>query len=243
MKSVSISRLSHEAQPVALAWSPSAAPSVADEVVDEVVRELNDLHRGAALETALRMGRLIVTRFYAGDLTAWRRHTTKEASFRKLASRANSDLRISPTALYRCVALYELVERLALDTLRNLGVTHLRLVLGLPEDQQRRLLAAAEDEGWPSDRLEGEAARVRGKMPRKAGRTAMPPLIRITRTIGQLSRRARGMGSEKEDLGRFTREDLRAVHQALEVAKEDIATLQRLLLAAPHTSKERDPVF
>ena len=66
--------------------------SVPNGVVDALVRELNDFMEPAAVERARRMGQLIVTRNYGGDLAVWRRHTTKEASFRKLAARAENVL-------------------------------------------------------------------------------------------------------------------------------------------------------
>ena len=207
--------------------------SVSDDLLDEVVQELNDIHRGAALETALRIGRLIVDRFYGGDLTSWRTHRAKEASFRKLAARADSNLHISATGLYRAVALYELTERLNLKDVREIGVTQLRLVLGLPEPQQRLLLAQAQENGWQSQRLELEASRLRARLGKRSGRIPVPPLARVARTISQLSSRARSMVREEDFVRPLSRDEVRSVHQAIEGAKQELEQFQRLLLSWP----------
>jgi hypothetical protein len=208
----------------------SASHPVPADVIDMLVSELNEIHRGAALDAALRIGELIVNRFYRGDLTAWRRHSTKEASFRKLAARSERDLRISPTGLYRAVALYELVERLDLRHIRHIGVTHLRLVLGLPEEHQRRLIAVAEENSWQSDRLEVETSRVRRTLGKRSGRTALPPIVRTVRNIAQICHQVRTMGPDADDVVSLSPEEIRRAYTALEDAKETLQGLQRLLL-------------
>ena len=96
-------------EPITAAICP---PPATDDIVTSVVEELNDLQVTGTLDVALRMGKLIVDRFYGGDLTAWRHHRAKEASFRKLAARTREDLRVGATCLYRAVALYELTCRI-----------------------------------------------------------------------------------------------------------------------------------
>jgi hypothetical protein len=207
------------------------AKVVSDEEVDDLVRDLNDLHRGAALETALRIGELIVKRFYGGDLSAWRTHTTKEASFRKLAARADRDLRISATGLWRAVALYELTTRLKITSPRYLTVTHLRLVLGLPDDEQRRLLASAEQMEWPTERLEEETARLRSQAKNRFGRPAMLPLVRVMRLLAKEAQRAGGMATEDDYIAPLTSEQIRAVHKVANEVKDAMDQFQRRLLS------------
>jgi hypothetical protein len=156
---------------------------VADTMVDRVVRELNQLHSRATLETALKMGELIVERFYGNDLTAWRQKRAKEVSFRRLAARADVDLRVSATLLYRAVALYELKCRLGEERLAGLSMTHLRAVLGLAEEDQTALLAAAEQRQWSTERLEEEAMRVRGAMVQRRGRPPAPAIVKAFRRV------------------------------------------------------------
>jgi hypothetical protein len=212
-----------------------------DEMIDELVHKLNELQRGATLEIALRMGKLIVNHFYGGDLTAWRKHTTKEASFRKLAARANVDLRISATSLFRSVAIYELTERLGPQNLRHFSVTQLRLVLGLPEDEQRRLLVAAETKGWPTDRLEQETARIRSTLSSRQGRPAVLPLVRAIRSLATHAQQAREMISSSDYVTPLSREQLRDIYRSVEDVKARMEQFQRILLGTDRTLATESP--
>jgi hypothetical protein len=151
---------------------------LSDAVIDQVVREINALHSKASLETALGMGKIIVDRFYRGDLSSWRLRKAKETSFRRLAARADSDLWVSATCLYRAVALFELEQRLSVTKIYGLTMTHLRVVLGLPEDKQTELLEAAEAKRWSSERLEREAFRIREVLGKRSGRPPSPPVLK-----------------------------------------------------------------
>jgi hypothetical protein len=171
--------------PVAAAGADRRVPAVGSggEILDALVRDLNRLQNRAGLELAVAMGGLIVERFYGGDLSRWRQHRAREISFRKLAARADRDLRVSPTLLYRAVALYELTSRLGPERIRGLSMTHLRIVLGLPAAEQAALLEAAIEEKWPSERLDRAAAKVRLTLARPRGRPAAPPLVRALRKL------------------------------------------------------------
>jgi hypothetical protein len=214
-----------------LAWAPVCRPAepISDHLVSQVVHELNELHRGLALDAALKMGRLVVLRFYAGDLSSWRRQGTKELSFRRLA--AHPDLRVSPTGLYRAVALYELTQRLGVPSFKNIGVTHLRLVLGLPDGTQRQLLADAERMRWSTEKLETEAARLRGMLAARRGRPAEKPVLKVIRRVLPLVRHLREMGGTAEYLQPLSPEEIRAAHQAATAAIDDLEQFQRRIRA------------
>jgi HTH domain found in ParB protein len=162
---------------------PKAVPTADDDVVDRLVIELNELQSRATLNLAIRMGALIIERVYGGDLSTWREHRAKETSFRRLAARSRRDLRVSPTFLYRAVALYELTRRLGERAVAGLTMTHLRVVLGLPDDEQARLLGAAATQSWSSERLEREAVRVRAMLVNRRGRPPSPPLVKAVRKL------------------------------------------------------------
>ncbi len=164
------------------AMPAAVRPEVVDTVVDEVVREINAIHGRASLDAALSIGRLIVDRFYHGDLSVWRSRKNKEVSFRRLAARANTDLCVSATSLYRAVALYDLDRRIGIANLK-LTMTQLRVVLGLPEERQVELLTAADNQKWSSDRIEREAVKVRSTMGSRTGRPPSPPLFRAFRKL------------------------------------------------------------
>ena len=128
-----------------------------DEMVESVIRQLNALCKAATLDFALAVGGLIIANLYAGDLKRWRmRNPRKEHSLRKLAKHPN--LPLSPSALYRSVAIFELCERLEIRCWKHVSTTHVRIVLPLPLDSQERLLRAAEANRWSARRLEDEAA-------------------------------------------------------------------------------------
>lgn len=147
-----------------------------DDDIRIVVTQIRSLVREASLEFALRVGAIIVHHFYDGESDVWRSRGPKTASFRKLAR--HPQLPLSAGALYRCVALYELCDRLnAASRWRQLGASHLRLVLGLPQGLQERLLAKADSERWTVKTLHQEVLRHKDGRTR-GGRRPRPPIAR-----------------------------------------------------------------
>jgi hypothetical protein len=141
-------------QPVASKVSPDA-------VVEVLVRRLNGICRKVTLEFALTVGKTVIDDIYGGDICAWRsRDPTKEISVRKLVR--HPLLPMSPGALYRSIAIYELCERIDVHAWKHISSSHLRLVLPLPEPEQVRLLHLAEANKWSVRRLDEEV----GAMPR-----------------------------------------------------------------------------
>lgn len=144
------------------------------EQLDNVVSQINGICRTSGLEFAMRVGAVIIHHFYEGDTEAWRHRGPKVTSFRRLA--AHPDLALSAGALYRCVAIFEICNRLrAASRWRRLGATHLRAVIGVPDDQQGRLLDKANDERWSVRTLEAHAQGLRAGRSR-GGRRAQSPL-------------------------------------------------------------------
>jgi hypothetical protein len=158
----------------------AAGPS--EEELDQIVAQLGRLARTASLEFALRVGAVIVHHFYGGDTDAWRLRGPKTASFRRLAE--HPGLPMSPGALYRCVAIFELCDRLgAPSRWRNLGASHLRAVLGLDAEVQERVLAIANAERWTVRTLHAEV--LKGKLARqnRGGRRPQSTATKIVNTI------------------------------------------------------------
>lgn len=148
-----------------------AAPAIAavvaevtDAELDQLVGQIRDLKRDATFMFVMAVGHLIVERFYAGDLKAWRAIGAKDASFRKLAARlkAEDGLRLDHSSLSRAVGVYELVSTVqAVATSQHLRVGHYVAVLGLPQKSAERLLTKADAERWPVPRIRQEAAKHR----------------------------------------------------------------------------------
>jgi hypothetical protein len=150
--------------------------------IDIVVAQIKRLMRTASLEFALRVGAVIIHQFYDGDADAWRSRGPKIASFRRLAQ--HPDLPLSAGALYRCVALFELCERLnAPSRWEHLGASHLRLVLGLPPSAQERILKAANSNRWTVKVLQLEVLKERAARVTLGGRRAEPVLTRSLRRV------------------------------------------------------------
>jgi hypothetical protein len=153
----------------------------ADEL-DRVVAQIGRVTRTAGLEFALRIGALIIHHFYGGNTEMWRLRGPKMPSFRRLAEHPH--LPMSPGALYRCVAIFELCDRLgAASRWRNLGPSHFRAVLAVDSVVQERLLSLANSERWTVRALQDEVARSKVARRTRGGRRAQSQVTRFLKTI------------------------------------------------------------
>jgi hypothetical protein len=168
------------------------------EVIDLVVKKLYQITRETTLDYSIRVGSLIIHYFYAGDMKTWRRKGPKTHSFRALAS--HPELPMSASTLYRCVAVYELCERLGVVNKWNrITVSHLRLVLRLDEPDQQRLLSAANSERWSVQRLQTEALTLQRRAGSRGGRAAAPKLAHYTRFVERLLKTSESLLAELPD--------------------------------------------
>ncbi len=174
--------------------STSAALTNSSATIDRVVRELNAIGRDATFAFAMSVGALIINGLYGGDLQTWRSRGRKHSSFRKLAQHPN--LAMSADSIYRCVAIYEVCERLGPHRWEHLCTSHFRLVLPLPAQMQERLLMAAESGRWPVSQLRQEIAAMpdheRRAIPKRGGRK---PASNLKRTAGILDYGAKACSS------------------------------------------------
>lgn len=197
-----------------LAKLPAEDQPPARDVVDLVVKKLYQITRETTLDYAIRVGSLIIHYFYAGDMKTWRWRGPKTTSFRVLAS--HPDLPMSASTLYRCVAIYELCERLGVVNKWNrVTVSHLRLVLRLSEPDQQRLLAAANSERWSVQRLQEETEAVlRGSHPRE--RADAVKLTRYTRSLERIIRTSTSLLAELPEAERVMPGRYSDVREAVE---------------------------
>jgi hypothetical protein len=162
-------------------------PARADRLEILVERMQGLANKEIGIEESVAIGRLVIEHLYDGELAAWRDRGPKTHSLRALARRA--ELPISSSALYRSIALYELSE--ALDGLERwasagLGISHLRLVLGLHPDDQRGLLDLAVTHAWTVAELEREAASARRRAPKRVSRGGRPRTPRFVKCVQRL---------------------------------------------------------
>ncbi|MEQ1568522.1 MAG: hypothetical protein ABMA64_22990 [Myxococcota bacterium] len=117
------------------------------------VRQENQRHRG--LEAAIGVGGAVLDGWFGAGADSWQTRGGY-AVVRDLA-RAEPTLGISPSTLYRFVAIAALCRTMGRTRFDHLGVSHLRQVLPLPEADQLELLSRAEEERWTVRRLAEEA--------------------------------------------------------------------------------------
>jgi hypothetical protein len=107
-----------------------------DDPEDEAAEVARALRGPPRLAKALRLGRLVLD----------------DSSGRSLRGAAKS-MQLAPSTLQRYVAIAQLCRRLGRDGFDHLGVSHLKLVLSVPEPQQSALVALADAERWTVARL------------------------------------------------------------------------------------------
>jgi hypothetical protein len=196
-------------------------PSLAE--LDDVVNQLNGICRSSSLEFALRVGAVIIHHFYGGDMAAWQERGPKLNSFRRLA--AHPDLALSAGALYRCVAIFEMCDRLrAASRWRRLGASHLRAVIGIPSEQQEALLNKANDERWTVQILQVKAQTLRSRRDR-GGRKAQSLLEKQLRT---LDRCLVGWGKAIDSVGQ---QEVDQLERSLELLHKIKASAEELAVA------------
>ncbi|KIG17316.1 hypothetical protein DB30_03373 [Enhygromyxa salina] len=201
--------------------------------IDDLAAQLSELGKELSVEQAVEIGRLVVERLYKGDLSSWRGRGPKTHSLRSLSRR--SDLPVSSSALYRSIALYELSSRLGglqRWAEAGLGISHLRLVLGLPELDQRRLLDAAIHETWTVADLEREAVAARKRSPARASRGGRPRLPRFVKSVNRLRKTAEAPDELFGDLdaaASMSEEDLTEIRDMLATIRVRCSELERAL--------------
>jgi hypothetical protein len=194
------------------------------EDVDIVVAQLKRIVRSASLEFALQVGAIIIHHCYDDDPNAWRSRGPKVASFRRLAR--HPDLPLSPGTLYRCVAMFELCERLNVASRwGHLGASHVRLVLGLPPSTQERILSVANAQRWSVKKLQEEVLQQQASRLTVGGRRAESPFNKSLRDI------AKSLEAHRGAMGEQNCASPEEVEQSLRLIAEAERCLEQVRLA------------
>jgi hypothetical protein len=136
------------------------APADSDEEIQEVVRILRTVTGAHSLQAALEVGDIVFRHVFRGDERLLRVRGRKCSSFRKLA--ADPSLGMSPSSLWRAVAIFELGRRFPeIAQYVHTGVGHISVVLGLPPAEQFRLLRQTEAERWTRRKLQKITTEIR----------------------------------------------------------------------------------
>lgn len=244
MRHLSLVPPSTLAHPVHLGFEPAALcdPTSETSSLGELGDQLAALGKDVSLEQAIEIGRLVIERLYDGDLAAWRGRGPKPHSLRTLARSA--DMSLSSSALYRSIALYELSERLGgieRWAAAGLGISHLRLVLGLADDEQRRLLDLAATHAWTVAELEREAvgARQRSAQPeRRGGRPRLPRFVKSVNRLRKAAEEHDDMFSDLDAVTEMAPAQIREIRETLATIRARCDELDRRLegVDRPHDS-------
>jgi hypothetical protein len=213
--------------------SGASAPddlSRAEGEIEIVVAHIRRLARTASLEYALRVGAVIVHHFYDGDMNSWRAKGPKNNSFRQLAR--HPELPLSAGALYRCVALFELCDRLdAPSRWGQLGASHFRLVLGLPQNIQERMLTQANKHRWSVKVFQEAVQRERPMRATTGGRRVERP---ITRSLKAIRKCLQGHGDVMANADDVSNRDLQ---ESLRLVDEIKCCLDRMSIQSRHSGQ------
>jgi hypothetical protein len=213
-------------------------------VISQIVSQLNAICRTASFDFALSVGECVVKKLYHGDLNRFRsRGRNKEQTLRAIA--VHPDLQMSPGALYRSVAAYELCERLGTQSWEHVSLSHMRLVLPLKPDDQARLLQQAESDRWPVQRLDEEvAALMRTEQPERSrgGRRRSSRLHQAIRILDLTTERLSGLLDSSDDVSSgASPETMRGAVVSLQRATEVCQRLQHRLERAGHWAASSPP--
>lgn len=203
---------------------------VSDTVIEAVVQTLRAMQDAATLQFALAVGRLVTDRFFDGDIQKLRSHSPKDVSLRRLAE--HPDLPFSASTLTRAVGVYELVDRLGgIENVKRLSYSHLRVVLGVPEKQQVRLLDKAAKDAWPVAQLEVEAQKHR-REGRGGGRPPVPTFIKALHAWRRIAGGDGVLEVHEAVVEKLNSDDVAALRQAVVEMQRQLAILAARLEAA-----------
>jgi len=156
-------------------------PGPSDAVVSEVALAIGEMQRAAGLCFAVNVGRLVLERFFGGDMALLRSHGKKSVSLGRLAE--HPALPMNKCALFRAIAIFEVVDRMGgVATWKHLCASHVRAVLPLAPVKQRKLLKTAEAKGWTVRTLEEKVAKL-PRTQRPGGRPQLPAFVKTIRGL------------------------------------------------------------
>lgn len=199
--------------------------ALTDDPVETALAQIRHVARVSSLQLALDIGEIVFETIFDGDASVLHTRGPKHMSFRRLAT--HPELPMSASNLWRAVAIYELCQRFpALTDASHLGVSHARVVLGLPPREQEELLSRAEAERWNVARLESQVAR------KKRGRGGRPRKLEILKALDKL----RGVAalpmstfSDETAVRRMSAEDIEVALETLNELDGRVKALRRAL--------------
>lgn len=157
-------------------------------LLDRAVEQLNAIDRQRGLDYARHVGGYVLQVFFRNRSANFRDHAPEHLSFRALAAR--TDLEISFSKLYRCVAVELQVREMPVELAMSLSFTHHVILLPVKDEARRVALARqAVAGGWSSRELQLQVRRRAPPRPagggRGPGRPPLPAFVKGTRRLGR----------------------------------------------------------
>jgi len=196
---------------------------VTTDPIEQVVSDLKQLCRASALEFALSVGKLVVSAFFDGEVANMKANIDTNVSYRKLARHAM--LPMSPATLCRSVAIYAFCQQTRIEDWHHISVSHIKLVLPLPAEQQIRLLDEADRNRWPTRRLREELVATVASTERQ-GSNSRKRLKMTLRALGRCIDEANqfvGLADSHRD---FSPESVRSVQGLLDRLRTACSSLE-----------------
>ncbi len=198
-------------------------------LVDKVVDELNEVEALGNLETARRIGKIIVERFFGGDVGAFNTGHKKTATYRALSER--DDLGPSYSSLWYAVAVHEHFLKIDEKVASALSLAHHRVLAHVHDADARGDYAKkAVTEKLTAEQLQGI---VRGAEPPRTadaparGRPRLPEVVKGLSKVGKMFAE---MVTEQR-LAKFATEPLDDTERAEAIQTARRVAEQALLLA------------
>jgi hypothetical protein len=226
--------------------------AVGEAEIEETAAEIRRYAGRAMLEFASTVGRIVLERFYRGDVAAFHAHGRKDGSLRRLAERLDDDLHLSASGLSRCVGIHVVLEELGpLSRWQHLTPTHVRTVLALPAPERARVLAEADAQGWSVRQLEQAIQVERASPPdeRREAEAFVRAMKRYDAELGPDGRLATGVRhvavlslEEIEDTYatvQRVRENLEKLHREMSLKRLGVMNARR---RARHVAEGHAPV-
>ncbi len=193
--------------------------------VEVALAQIRLVARTASLQLALDVGEIVFFAFFDGDPAKLRERGPKDMSFRRLA--LHPELPMSATNLWRAVAIYELSSRFSLvRRSKHIGITHVRVVLGLPEPDQEELLLRAENERWHVSHLQAQA-----QLRRKGsgGRPRKPAILKTLDALRRVAGLPVSVFADRRAVRRLGDEDVDVALETLRELEERTTELRKVL--------------
>jgi hypothetical protein len=155
-------------------------------LIDSTVAAINAIWRQGGVETARKVGELIVQRFFDGSLEYAHSRKRTHASYQALGD--HPSLAIAASNLWYCVAVFEHYGVLPVDVAGALTVGHHRLLAHVADPEQKaRLAAQAVQSARTVDELKVAIAAGKVAEPgaKKRGRPPLPAVVKATEPVNK----------------------------------------------------------